>query len=64
MARFRGIPSNENRSGFALQSGWPESLEPIVDRLDRVTNRLVLGVLTAAFTVGMGVLMLFYHPAG
>ena len=41
-----------------------ETLEPLVDRLDRLANRLVLSILAAAFIVGLAVLMLVYHPAG
>ena len=41
-----------------------ESIEPVVERLERLTNRLVLGILAAAFIVGLAVLLLIYHPAG
>jgi ubiquinone biosynthesis protein len=41
-----------------------ESIEPLVERLERLTNRLVLGILAAAFIVGLAVLLLIYHPTG
>lgn len=41
-----------------------ESIEPLVKRLEDLTNRLVLGILAAAFIVGLAVLLLIYHPTG
>lgn len=41
-----------------------ESIEPVVQRLEDLTNRLVLGILASAFIVGLAVLLLIYHPAG
>ena len=42
----------------------PESFEPMLERLERLTNRLVLGVIAAAFIGGLAVLMARYHPPG
>jgi ubiquinone biosynthesis protein len=41
-----------------------QSIEPVVERLEQLTNRLVLGILAAAFIVGLAVLLLIYHPTG
>jgi ubiquinone biosynthesis protein len=35
-----------------------------MNRLETLTNRLVLAVIAAAFIIGLAVLMSFYHPAG
>jgi ubiquinone biosynthesis protein len=42
----------------------PEGFEPALQRLERLANRLVLGMITAAFIGGMAVLMALYHPPG
>ena len=42
----------------------PEGFEPMLKRLERLTNRLVLGVIVAAFIGGTAVLMAAYHPPG
>ncbi|HWP41777.1 MAG TPA: hypothetical protein VNO14_00985 [Blastocatellia bacterium] len=42
----------------------PEGFEPIIRRLERLTNRIVLGVIAAAFINGLAVLMSVYRPPG
>jgi ubiquinone biosynthesis protein len=42
----------------------PEGFDPVLKRLERLANRLVLGMITAAFIVGTAVLMVLYHPRG
>jgi ubiquinone biosynthesis protein len=42
----------------------PEHFEPLVRRLERLVNRLVLGVLAASFIIGMAILMAAYRPPG
>ena len=42
----------------------PEHFEPLVRRLERLANRLVLGILAAAFVNGLAVLLAAYHPPG
>lgn len=42
----------------------PEGFEPVMQRFEQMVNRLVLGILAAAFIIGLAVLMLVYHPAG
>lgn len=47
-----------------LQLGMrPEGFEPLLGRFERLTNRLVLGMLASAFIIGLAVLMAF-HPPG
>ncbi|SHK14315.1 ABC1 kinase family protein [Rhodothermus profundi] len=48
-----------------LQLGMrPEGFEPLIARLERLTNRLVLGIITAAFIVGLAVLMTTFRLPG
>jgi ubiquinone biosynthesis protein len=48
-----------------LQVGMrPDGLDPLVDRFERISNRIVLGVIAAAFINGLAVLLSVYHPPG
>ncbi len=57
------LPRQLRRLLHALEQGRiqmgmrPEGFEPFIARLERLTNRLVLGMLTAAFIIGLAVLM-------
>jgi ubiquinone biosynthesis protein len=51
------------RGGFEVNV-QPESFEPYLARIEVLTNRLILGILAAAFTIGMAVLVSVYHPNG
>lgn len=42
----------------------PEGFEPLVRRFERLGNRLVLGIIAAAFVNGLALLMSAYRPAG
>ncbi|GIW07448.1 MAG: 2-octaprenylphenol hydroxylase [Dehalococcoidia bacterium] len=42
----------------------PTGLEPLVRRLELLANRIVLGILAAAFINGLAILMSVYHPRG
>jgi hypothetical protein len=42
----------------------PVGVEPFFQRLERLVNRIVLGVIVAAFINGLAVLMSVYHPSG
>ena len=42
----------------------PAGFEPVVRRFERLANRIVLGVIAAAFINGLAVLMATYHPSG
>ena len=49
----------------SLQVGVrPEGFEPVLDRVDSIANKIVLGVITAAFINGLAVLLWVYHPPG
>lgn len=51
------------RGGFEVGMR-PQSLDPLMTRLERLANRIVLGILTAAFIVGLSSLLSVYRPAG
>jgi ubiquinone biosynthesis protein len=40
----------------------PEGFEPLVRRFEHIANRIVLGIMAAAFTVGLAVLTAVYRP--
>jgi ubiquinone biosynthesis protein len=42
----------------------PEGFDPVIDRLERIANRIVLGVIAAAFINGLAVLASVYRPPG
>ena len=42
----------------------PEGFDPLVRRFERLGNRLVLGIIAAAFVNGLALLMSAYRPAG
>ena len=49
----------------SLQIGMrPEGFDPVVDRLEKIANRIVLGVIAAAFINGLAVLVSVYRPPG
>lgn len=56
--------AGELERGSLEMSVRPESFEPMLQRLERLANRLVLGIIAAAFIGGLAVLMALYHPPG
>ena len=42
----------------------PTGLEPLLERAERLANRIVLGVIVAAFINGLAVLLSVYRPLG
>jgi ubiquinone biosynthesis protein len=64
------LPQQLRRFMVELEQGGievgmrPTGVEPLVEHSERMINRLVLGVLSAAFIVGLSVLMAVYHPPG
>jgi ubiquinone biosynthesis protein len=42
----------------------PVGFEPLLRRFEQLVNRLVLGILAAAFIVGLAALHSVYHPPG
>lgn len=58
----RIVTAAENGS---LQIGMrPEGFDPVIDRLEGIANRIVLGVIAAAFINGLAVLVSIYRPPG
>ena len=56
----RIVSATENGS---LQVGMrPEGFDPIINRFERISNRIVLGVIAAAFINGLAVLASVYRP--
>jgi ubiquinone biosynthesis protein len=64
------LPREVRRLLTALRLGTlevgvrPEHFEPLVWRLERLANRLVLGILAAAFVNGLAVLLAAQRPGG
>jgi ubiquinone biosynthesis protein len=61
--RLRRLLADLERGGVEV-SVRPTGLEPSLARLERLSNRIVLGVIVAAFINGLAVLMSVYHPPG
>jgi hypothetical protein len=43
-------------------SARPEKFEPLMRRFEHLANRIVLGIIAAAFIAGLAVLLAIYHP--
>ena len=41
----------------------PATFEPVVMNIERIANRLVLGILVAALIIGLAIVLVIYHPA-
>ena len=61
--QLRHVLGDIERGGFEINI-QPQSFEPFLERMEQLTNRLTLGILAAAFTVGMALLVSVYHPSG
>jgi ubiquinone biosynthesis protein len=61
--QLRHVLGDIERGGFEINI-QPQSFEPFLDRMEQLTNRLTLGILAAAFTIGMALLVSVYHPTG
>jgi ubiquinone biosynthesis protein len=61
--QLRRMLGQLERGGFEVGMK-PESLDPLISRLERLANRIVLGILAAAFIVGLSSLLSVYRPAG
>ena len=55
---------SEVESGSLEVGMRPQGFEPILHRFERLANRIVLGILAAAFINGLAILMSVYHPPG
>lgn len=40
----------------------PETFKPLTSDIKQVANRIVLGIIAAAFIIGLAILLLVYHP--
>lgn len=64
------LPQHLRRVVIAAENGnlqigmRPEGFDPVVNRLERIANRIVLGVIAAAFINGLAVLVSVYRPPG
>lgn len=59
--QLRHVLGDIERGGFEVNV-QPQSFEPYLDRMEQLTNRLTLGILVAAFTVGLAMLVAAYNP--
>ena len=59
--QLRHVLGDIERGGFEVNV-QPQSFEPYLERMEQLTNRLTLGILAAAFTVGLALLVAAYHP--
>ena len=41
----------------------PEGFEPLLRRFERLTNRIILGIIVAAFVNGLATFLSVYRPA-
>jgi ubiquinone biosynthesis protein len=53
---------NQLESGSVRVDVQPRGFEPSLRRLERIANRIVLGMIVAALIVGLGVSAAVYHP--
>lgn len=61
--QLRRLIGEIERRGFEVGMK-PESYDPLLIRLERMVNRIVLGMLTSAFIIGLAILLSVYHPPG
>ena len=55
---------NATENGTLLVGMRPEGFDPIISRFEKISNRIVLGVIAAAFINGLAVLASVYRPPG
>lgn len=61
--RLRRLLGQVERGELAVRSHH-EGLEEALAELNRMANRLAVSILVAAMIIGLGLLMLVYHPPG
>ena len=61
--QMRRILGDLERGDLAVRVR-PEDVEPLMRRFEQLANRIVLGILAAAFIAGLAVLLAIYHPPG
>lgn len=59
--QLRRIASEIEHGGLEV-GVRPEGFEPLVRRIERLANRIVLGIIAAAFVNGLAVLLSVYRP--
>jgi ubiquinone biosynthesis protein len=59
-AQLRRLMSSLQRGDLELAIR-PTGFEPLLRRVERIANRLVLGIVVAAFVVALAVLLSAYH---
>ncbi len=52
-----------SKRGTLQISLQPTSFEGLVQRLERLVNRLILGIIVAALVIGLALLMVGYHSS-
>ncbi|HLH74852.1 MAG TPA: AarF/ABC1/UbiB kinase family protein [Chloroflexota bacterium] len=61
--QLRQIFGDLERGGFEVGMR-PMGFEPLIQRFERLANRIVLGIIAAAFVNGLAVLVSTYRPPG
>lgn len=61
--QLRRMIGEMERRGFEVGMK-PHTLDPVLDRLERLVNRVVLGILASAFIIGLAILLSVYRPSG
>lgn len=61
--QLRHILAEIERGGFEVGMK-PGTFEPLIERLERLANRIVLGMIASAFIVGLSVLLAVFRPTG
>jgi len=61
--RFARLLSELERGQLAVTTRH-EGLEDALREVERIANRVTMGVITAALIVGSAIAMIYYHPAG
>jgi ubiquinone biosynthesis protein len=61
--QLRRLAGELERRGFEVGMK-PQTFDPLLNRLERMVNRIVLGILTSAFIVGLAILLSVYRPPG
>lgn len=61
--QMRRIVGDLERGNLTVRLS-PEDFEPLMRRFEQLANRIVLGIIAAAFITGLAVLLAVYHPPG
>lgn len=61
--QMRRIVGDLERGNLTVRLS-PEDFEPLIRRFEQLANRIVLGIIAAAFITGLAVLLAVYHPPG